>query len=938
MKRHAIAILLLLLAFMPAAKGQSLKSRYNSEHPVVIVCDWDKPPYEFLSDNGDPTGMNIDIIRAVMNGLELPCRFVMKEWTIAMKTFERGQADIILTNAHRFRGQDFAVSENIINYDRIQVALLGDSASTVTFRQLEREGVVFKPGDYSATYFLDGETDNITANIEFQSPKVALMGVANGDYKYYVWGEEPLKWKLKELNLTGITLSDVGIPISEIHFVGRDRQLIEEIDDQFSRLKQRGDLAQINTHWLHPEQEVPSSTPTTLIIIGAALLLAVVFYLLSRLTKAHVKSATRKFIELNDMMIKALHMGDFKIMEYDIAANRIVNRYGNILPEGGLTIEEFTARIHPDQQEEFRKKMQQLVNGRERKFDLDKRWNAGTADNPQWLDFHGHAISETDENGRPAYIINAIHDITHEVEEDEAMQNLTNHYDHLVNMPSLGISFYDKDGWLISINDSMKQLCGITDDNPEQMRFWESINMYDVNNFRNIYLSDEDGDTIVCQHLFLPEIGLDKYIELGVRPLYDNDGGLVNFLISAFDVTNERNDDREEHLLERKQRRVVNDIAVHKERLIYMLQESTRYIIRSDMKRQTIAFYRSPEIPEYEHTWKEFLSMLNAQESDALRNLLTDKSTRTTQTFILHLTNPALSPSTYTIRIHFTPMTDKQGNIVGHEGISSDISEQVNARKLLEEKKEEAEQSVNRKSGFMASMTHELRTPLNAIQGFSSVLLALSDEPGRSEYVRIVRNSSDMLQRLINDIIEASRISEGAPMVIRPKEVDFPMYFDDMCTALRQRVQNPNVEFSKDSPYEHFYTCIDTERIMQILTNFVTNAVKFTNKGHIRVGYKYTTIDSPDSGTKNSGPKPFGLYIYCEDTGIGIPKDKHSLIFNRFVKLDEFVQGTGMGLAICKSIAESFDGQIGVSSEGPQKGSTFWAWIPCERRLTPQES
>ena len=167
-----------------------------------------------------------------------------------------------------------------------------------------------------------------------------------------------------------------------------------------------------------------------------------------------------------------------------------------------------------------------------------------------------------------------------------------------------------------------------------------------------------------------------------------------------------------------------------------------------------------------------------------------------------------------------------------------------------------------------------------------------------------------------------------------------------MCTTLKQRVQNPDVEFIKDNPYEHLYTTVDTERIMQILTNFVTNAVKFTTKGHIHVGYKYTSLhmgqgtkdlQHEDSPGEAAPARPsHGLYIYCRDTGIGIPTDKQDIIFNRFVKLDEFVQGTGMGLAISKSIAESCGGQIGVSSEGEGKGSSFWTWIPCERYLTPK--
>ena len=242
MKRlYTYIIMLLLSATAIRSMAQQLSDTYTKQRPVVIVCDWDKAPYEFLNDKGQPSGSNIDVMQAVMKELNLPCRFVMKDWSIALKTFERGDADIILANARRYRQDPYVLSDNIVNYNRIRVATHSDSVGMVSLSQLEREGAVFKPGDYSAFYFMDGDTMR-NSRMEFQTPKVALMGVLNGDYKYYVWGEEPLKWKIKELNLEGIVLNDVGIPISEIHIIGRDRQLIEQIDDQYSRLKQSTSL------------------------------------------------------------------------------------------------------------------------------------------------------------------------------------------------------------------------------------------------------------------------------------------------------------------------------------------------------------------------------------------------------------------------------------------------------------------------------------------------------------------------------------------------------------------------------------------------------------------------------------------------------------------------------------------------------------------------
>ena len=230
-----------------------------------------------------------------------------------------------------------------------------------------------------------------------------------------------------------------------------------------------------------------------------------------------------------------------------------------------------------------------------------------------------------------------------------------------------------------------------------------------------------------------------------------------------------------------------------------------------------------------------------------------------------------------------------------------------------------AEDSGRLKAAFLANMTHEIRTPLNAIVGFSDLLSTVGDASEKQEFIRIIRNNCDMLLRLISDILEVSDI-DSRPLAIKPTDVDFAQTFNDICQTIEQRIQKPDVQFIKDNPYQVFNTRLDKGRIQQIITNFVTNAIKYTEKGHIKVGYRYCEHNS----------QQLGLYIYCEDTGVGIPKEKQASVFERFVKLNEFVQGTGLGLAISKSIVERCGGTIGVTSEGPGHGSTFWCWIPCE--------
>jgi len=811
--------------------AQTLTERYSKQRPVVIVCDWDKAPYEFLDDEGEPAGSNVDVLKRILGDMKLPYQFVMKEWSNAIKTFERGDADLILANVNRFKGDEFYITQ-IINYNRIRVAMTRDTTDIVSLKTLEQEGVVLKTGDYTSMYFKDTDPEMLQ-RIEYQTPKMALTSLLAGDNKYFVWGEEPLKWKIRTLHLDGIYLNEVGIPVSEVHMIGRDRELIDEIDDRYSRLKQSGELEVMLDKWLHPEHPHTTSSPLAIYIILGALLLAGIIFLFYRLAKAHVKSATRRSTMLNEMMDRAMQMGDFKIMEYDIAHDRFTNRRGSTtLPEQGMTLEEFTHRIHPNQRQEFAEKMQLLMSGRERRFDLNKQWNAGTDENPHWLIFQGHAISELDKDGHPAYIVNAIHDITHDVEADIAERALVHKYEQLTNMPLVASSFYDKDGWFIEMNDQMRQICGISSNDNESQRYWENFRMFDIPLFKGAYAPNDRQDLHVCQHMLYDNLGIDKYIEYCIHPLIDEHDNLVNYLCSCVDVTDERNRITAIQQLKRKVEQTALKAAAHRERF-------------------------------------EFLS----------KNCPRNEDTQQARDRLNHLT--AL-----------------------------------------------AKESVQLKNGFLASMTHELRTPLNAILGFASILDSLEQSEERAEYVRIIRNSSDMLQRLINDIIEASVLSEG-PTSIRPEPVDFVKAFDDICLTLQQRIHQSalahpteakrDVTFLTENPYNTFLTTIDIGRIQQVLTNFVTNAVKFTEKGHIRLGYRYEN---------------HGLYLYCEDTGKGIPLDKQQTVFERFVKLDEFIQGTGMGLAICKSIAERCEGEIGVISQGEGTGSTFWFWIPCERRLS----
>jgi PAS domain S-box-containing protein len=238
------------------------------------------------------------------------------------------------------------------------------------------------------------------------------------------------------------------------------------------------------------------------------------------------------------------------------------------------------------------------------------------------------------------------------------------------------------------------------------------------------------------------------------------------------------------------------------------------------------------------------------------------------------------------------------------------------AKEEAERAREEAEEANRVKSAFLANMSHEIRTPLNAIVGFSSLLSTeeISDEE-RMEYNHIIEQNNALLLQLINDILDLSKMEAGTMEYVY-SHVDINKMLSEIAQAAILRQDNKAVEIRLIEPLPELTLYTDERRMTQVINNFMTNAMKFTSKGSITVGY--------------NKPRDGFVRFYVEDTGMGIPSEKQKDVFTRFVKLNAFKQGTGLGLAISQQIMKELGGQIGVKSVFG-KGSTFWCTLPLLR-------
>ena len=242
-----------------------------------------------------------------------------------------------------------------------------------------------------------------------------------------------------------------------------------------------------------------------------------------------------------------------------------------------------------------------------------------------------------------------------------------------------------------------------------------------------------------------------------------------------------------------------------------------------------------------------------------------------------------------------------------------DITQLKQAEKQLALAKEKAENADLSKSTFLANMSHEIRTPLNAITGFAEILASANTEEEKAQYQEIIKMNADLLLQLVNDILDMSKIEAGTLEFVYTK-VDINLLLSDLRQLFQMRVNDAggNIQIIAEPSLPSCSIETDRNRVAQVLSNFTTNAIKFTQEGTISIGYEARDTE---------------LYFYVTDTGAGIPADKLPEVFGRFVKLNKDKKGTGLGLSISKTIVNKLEGQIGADSvEG--KGSTFWFTIP----------
>ncbi len=621
-------------------------------------------------------------------------------------------------------------------------------------------------------------------------------------------------------------------------------------------------------------------------------------------------------------MTMALNISGNHVMCLDLKENRVYDLHGTAMFGNNVGIEVCYNYIHPDDCEKFRTFIERLSNGTDMEADCHYRWNynyTGQGE-PDWHDMYLRAIAEY-EDGKPVNIIATITDETEVKQKEREVEQVSERYKSIFENSIIGMSFYTPDGWLMDANRIMRQICHFDSDAGDA--FFSKVNLFDMTPFNEVLDHVHPEDYWACSLSVIPERNMRVYLEISVHPIYDENDKLLYIAVTANDVTEERNMYLNVLDNDARMKKINEAIKNYEAELRYMLEASKMQTWRISLERETLEFYNGLNTVVRSFNLQQMQKIFVDQENDFVKALSNPSEALKKPLVYVGQMRPMVTQSSTEnqwVQINCIPEFDEQGKLLGAFGVWRNINDLMRKQDQLRKETKRARESGEKKTLFLANMTHEIRTPINAIVGFSEVLSSLTGAEEKKEVIQIIKNNCDMLLRLINDILTASSLETGH-MVVRPVSVDFSKTFNELFKSLQPRVQELGVEFIKDNPYDTLPIKVDVERVSQVITNFLTNAVKYTHQGYIKLGYRMETRTV-------EGQQREGLYAYCEDTGAGILPESQTKIFDRFFKVDDFVQGTGLGLSICKAFTDACHGDIGVISEGKDKGSVFWMWIP----------
>ena len=880
---------------------------FTDNAPLVYEDAWDLWPYAFLNEQGEPDGYNIDLVRRLMNELDIPYIIKLKSRRNVLQDMNDNVADLTMgMYAHFHNSFGYYGKSTVQLFTHSVLTPLNQPVTIHSLNDLGRQEVIVHVRSYS--HHLMNEKGWGQNAIPFDDMKEAVQKVSTDGKGQILWNTASLKWIMRMYHIDNLQLTPVDMPHGEYKFISKDTLLLNRLDRAFAKIRANGKLEDLQTKWFYPERKETGIPSWVWYFMGIVALIALgltLLYLTYRQREMHMRVLTHQRTHRLAQILQACHV---RIWTYNVDSQIFTWMNRNGQPQHTYTSLEFARRYHHRDFERLYNGIQQVVSQQQKTVTLELT----DQDDDEGLE--GERTYQIvlsvlrSEQGKPSVIIGTRIDITEEKELQQRTKEQLMRYASVFNNVMVDMAYYDENGYLTNMNDRMQKTFGFT----LQDAINRKMNVMDILGIDSLDELDNQYSTQLPVHGIHNKGFVDNYYECQFVPVRDKDGKLLCIYSTGRRLNETVNTYHRIRQSIKELQKATNEVTDYVNNINYVLGVGGVRLANYSPDTHTLTTYRGLNTVELTLTQSRCMTLVDEESKKQAMKMLNSMDARKSKAVELEVkTTLRRRGIPLYVQIHFIPVFNNQNVVQEYFGLCRDISDLKHTDALLQKETVRAQEVEGLKNSFLKNMSYEIRTPLNAVVGFSELFEmehAPEDEP---LFIKEIKDNSARLLNLINDILFLSRL-DAHMIEMERHPIDFAQTFDGYCHMGWANYQKEGVAYQVENHYNQLVVDIDDTNLGRIIEQVTANAAQHTASGTVRARYDYITDK---------------LMIAIEDTGCGMSKEVLDHVYEHFASSSN--NGTGLGLPICKELAEQMGGTIDISSE-EGKGTTVWITMPCQ--------
>jgi len=883
-------------------KAKAVRDASLDKNVLVFAGAWDDYPYCYVNDHREPSGLAVEIIRAICEKADIPCRIVLKDMHESSRMVAEGIVDIGVGCRQTF-GDSVYYSPTVVFTTRPIIAYAKGKPHIQHFTDIQSTPVIVERNSFMAIelkargWYRD--------SLATDDAKRSLLNISATEEGQLITNQDAAFWLIRKFGLKNIATEEVNMPLEERRFASKDKAVVQKIENVYNVMKASGEMDRLVNNWYHDTQK--EHLPFNMwIVVGilAAIIAAMIASVIRHNKKEKevedqlanqtrrlqiIQNASNTTVWTYDLITK-----DFTLYDKDMnpVENETWARYvGNMTRHGYRELVKAIDKIKSGESDE--ETISTAITHRQN--------GQNTTDHDEETEVNIRVAVLNEKDGQPTVLVGTQYDKAKELIKLQNHELVMRYYQVVFENGFVDLCLFTPDGEMLRYNQHFRQTFDIKDISKAKKHISET-DFY--------YFFDKKRPNL------LPAVTAAKgrYYRSSFIPIYNDKGELVYVCGRGVDITASV----ETYKQNKNDAQTLTKALEEKEKLAeqakYAINSGRTYLYSYDPKERVFTSYNGIDEPGMTYTEIQCLQSTHEESQDMITNIFQRMDNREDITSTQTVRTKLISKEGGNIYLSFTigPQKDEKGNIIAYLGTYNGATKMMTTQKKLEEEHERALEAEHIKGAFLKNMSYEIRIPLNNIVGFADLLTTGAQKEDEAFFISTIQQSTTKLLDMINDSLYLSRIDANMVVpVLRP--VDFAELFENQCQSIWQQYQHEGVRLVVQNRYKNMTAMVDTDMVHRVLENFISNAARHTVAGTVRTSFEY-----------HGGQ----ITVIVEDTGSGMPEEVVSRVFDRFYKEDEN-EGTGLGLCICKAIAELHGGKIGIEST-PGQGTLTWISIPTE--------